>query len=116
MMGAENTIRCYNCNQVGNISRACPDSKMRSTGMYRFYEKGGHVKDSFRYKEKCFKCIQIGHLLFVSPKGESEGENRGRNAKEKERGKPAKHVYYCLGKMQKGGILSRQLLLLESYG
>ena len=56
--------------------------------MYRFCGKVEHVKDRCRYKKvKCFKYNQIGHLLFVSPKGENERKWR-KECKGKERSKP----------------------------
>ena len=55
--------------------------------------KGGHVKERCQYKKvRCYKCYQIGHLLFVCTKG-------GKNAKEKGGGKQEEHiVYFCQDK------------------
>ena len=77
MMGTQKIIHCYNCNQVGHISRVCQDNRNISIGACSCCGKEGHVKESCQYKKvKCYKYDQKGSLLFACTKTESEGERR----------------------------------------
>ena len=99
MMGTEKTIHCYNCNQVGHISRVCLNNKNRSTGACSCCEKRD-VKECCQYRKvKCCKCDQKGHFSFACTEGESEGEKGRRNVRDKGGDNPEEHVmYYCLEK------------------
>ena len=106
MIRTEKTIHYYKCKE-GHISRICPDNKNRSTRACSGCGKGGDVKESYRYeKVKCYKCDQIGHLLFVCTKGESE---EGMQRKKEE---VSKRNMLCIivrsKNMRKGGMFSRQ--------
>jgi hypothetical protein len=54
------TIRCYNCNEVGHISRNCPNEVIIMC--IRCQQKGHNEYDCPNIK--CFRCNKIGHKSF----------------------------------------------------
>ena len=79
-METEKTICCYNCNQIGHISRVCPDNNKIGTQELVALVERGDIKESCWYKKvKCYKCdqIRIFHLYVLKEKREEGRKEEG---------------------------------------
>ncbi len=54
------SIKCYNCDEVGHMSRNCPNARRLFCNKCSKY---GHLEENCP-NMKCFKCNRIGHRSF----------------------------------------------------